>query len=143
MAKKFKFRRALSVPPSGELTFAQEQALTEQLLSAYSFDSLSSIQAYPASPLVPMKYVWSDTLQSECNSAGLGTRYSLSTARGSTEGNAVCEVMNGVCRYPLINNSIFHSAGGGTGSLQISFSWSGNTLQPEHRPWFNGRKRGL
>jgi len=104
----------------GTLTFAQEQAATEQLLSAYSFDSLANVRAYPVSPTVAMRYVWESATAPACDSAGLGTQYSLGETRGSGEGNAVAYQSDGVCHYPAIDTSIKHDVGGGAGSLRIS-----------------------
>lgn len=91
-------------PPSGGTTFAQKCAQAG-VINCFGFDDPNQLL-----------YAWQTG--TVCDTALAGkTRYSLTNARGSNEGNTVATIQNGQCVYPQFDSSLKSS---GTGSVKFT-----------------------
>lgn len=86
------------------------------VLAGYHFDLTSSVRDSSFGADIPMKWAYD---AGACSSAGIGSAASLGLTRASGEACAAAIATGGVCYYPRVDNSVYHAAGGGSGSLRI------------------------
>ncbi len=120
---------SITTPAAGAATRIFNKDVTG-LIAAYGFDSLSALRDYPT-PGEPAHFFWDNSLTSPpniCESAGLGTRYGSSAARGTNEYNlaareygstAANSYADAIAGFPTIETSTVCPFGGGVGSLKL------------------------
>ncbi len=105
------------------MTFAEKLA-QPGVVCGWGFDSTSKINTFGVTPDQAMSYWW-DPGDAVCTAANPGGIGNGSRNYASSAGERICSAYSNeaaipVCYFPVVDNSFYHTAGGGTGSVKFT-----------------------